>query len=233
MQGHTVTVEDINGSTDVSTVVVGQNMTAPVIDPLTGGTLTCSMPSLNVTVTATGSSLSYAWSGGTPGNAQTNTFTAPGTYTVTVTDGVNGCTSTASVTIMENKTPPTVDAGSYGPLCENGAAITLGGTPMGGTWTGTGVSGNTFDPSSAGDGDHTLTYSYTDMSNGCSASDMTTIHVDSIIAANAGLDMSTCYNSSVTMTPTDPTPGVGVWSGGAGSWSGNVYTLILQKKVQR
>ncbi|KXK36997.1 MAG: fibronectin type III domain-containing protein [Bacteroidetes bacterium OLB9] len=221
---YTVTVEDINGSTDVSTVVVGQNMTAPVIDPLTGGTLTCSMPSLNVTVTATGSSLSYAWSGGTPGNAQTNTFTAPGTYTVTVTDGVNGCTSTASVTIMENKTPPTVDAGSYGPLCENGAAITLGGTPMGGTWTGTGVSGNTFDPSSAGDGDHTLTYSYTDMSNGCSASDMTTIHVDSIIAANAGLDMSTCYNSSVTMTPTDPTPGVGVWSGGAGSWSGNVYT---------
>ncbi|MCO6464232.1 MAG: HYR domain-containing protein [Saprospiraceae bacterium] len=124
--------------------------------------------------------------------------------------------------------PPVVDAGTYGPVCENGTPVSLGGTPAGGVWTGTGVSGDqiagyTFDPTVAGYGSHILTYTYTDI-DGCYNSDMTTIVVDSIIAANAGPDMATCYYSSVTMTPTDPTPGVGVWSGGAGSWSGNVYT---------
>ncbi|RME03380.1 MAG: hypothetical protein D6816_10505, partial [Bacteroidetes bacterium] len=42
----------------------------------------------------------------------------------------------------------------------------LGATPPGGTFSGTGVAANSFDPAAAGVGVHTITYSYTD-GNGC------------------------------------------------------------------
>jgi hypothetical protein len=52
----------------------------------------------------------------------------------------------------------------------NDADVTLTGTPAGGTFSGTGVSNNTFSPATAGvGGPYTITYSYTD-NNGCSAS---------------------------------------------------------------
>lgn len=45
------------------------------------------------------------------------------------------------------------------PLCDNASAVTLTGAETGGTWTGTGVStSGTFDPSAAGAGTHTITY---------------------------------------------------------------------------
>ena len=48
-----------------------------------------------------------------------------------------------------------------GPFCEGDASQGLTGTPVGGTWTGTGVIGNQFDPVTAGTGVHMLTYTYT------------------------------------------------------------------------
>ena len=45
---------------------------------------------------------------------------------------------------------PVVSTGSYGPYCAGGAAVTLGGSPSGGSWSGDGVSGGVFTPSAAG-----------------------------------------------------------------------------------
>jgi len=42
------------------------------------------------------------------------------------------------------------------------APVTLTGTPFGGVFIGPGVSGNTFDPASAGVGQHSIIYSYVD-----------------------------------------------------------------------
>lgn len=51
----------------------------------------------------------------------------------------------------------------------------LSGNPAGGTFSGPGVSGNTFSPALAGVGTHTITYTYTDV-NGCiGTTDITTI----------------------------------------------------------
>jgi predicted extracellular nuclease/2',3'-cyclic-nucleotide 2'-phosphodiesterase (5'-nucleotidase family) len=50
-------------------------------------------------------------------------------------------------------TPP--NPGTYGPLTISSAPITLTGSPAGGTWSGTGVTGNTFNPAV---GTQTLTY---------------------------------------------------------------------------
>jgi hypothetical protein len=68
---------------------------------------------------------------------------------------------------------PVVDAGSYGPFCSVDPDVDLVGTPSGGTWSGTGVTGDQFDP---GAGTQTLTYSFTG-GNGCTSSDDVTITV--------------------------------------------------------
>ena len=99
-------------------------------------------------------------------NVITYSYTAP-----------NTCSNTCTFDITVN-TAPVALAGSYGPACYDGPDIVLNGTPVGGTWTGQGVSGVTFDPSF---GTETLTYTYT-AGNGCTDSDQTTIVVTSCAA---------------------------------------------------
>ena len=53
----------------------------------------------------------------------------------------------------------------------------MSGSPSGGIFSGPGINGNVFSPSTAGVGNHMITYTYTD-NNGCSASDFLTILVD-------------------------------------------------------
>ena len=48
---------------------------------------------------------------------------------------------------------------ALGPFCIGDPAATLGGSPVGGTYSGTGVVGNDFDPATAGLGVHVITYS--------------------------------------------------------------------------
>lgn len=55
-------------------------------------------------------------------------------------------------------------------------AFALSATPAGGTFSGTGVVGNTFDPSVSGAGDFTVLYTYTD-TNACTSVVNTTVHV--------------------------------------------------------
>lgn len=45
-------------------------------------------------------------------------------------------------------------------LCVNAGCVTLSGTPVGGTWSGVGVSGNQFCPAIAGVGNTNITYTY-------------------------------------------------------------------------
>jgi hypothetical protein len=73
---------------------------------------------------------------------------------------------------------PIVSLPAYAMTCPTGSAFTLNtGTPAGGTYSGTGVSGSTFTPASAGAGSHTITYNYTD-AHGISNSASQTITLD-------------------------------------------------------
>lgn len=60
----------------------------------------------------------------------------------------------------------------------------IGGSPAGGMYSGTGVSGTTFTPSTAGLGNHVLTYTYN--SQGCEGSDVAEVFVDECL----GIDES-------------------------------------------
>ncbi|MCB9235461.1 MAG: T9SS type A sorting domain-containing protein [Bacteroidia bacterium] len=66
----------------------------------------------------------------------------------------------------------------FSAFCENDAPATLsGGTPAGGTYLGTGVSGGAFDPGAAGVGTHTIQYAWTS-SLGCADTATATISVN-------------------------------------------------------
>ena len=119
---------------------------------------------------------------------------------------------------------PTVTAGTYGPLCVDGATtITLGGSPVGGVWSGPGVSGNIVDgfiftpPSNSGS--FTLTYTYTDV-DGCYNSDQTTIIVNPALSATAVVTNTFCdaENGAIDLTVAGGTSPFGFnWSNGTTS----------------
>ena len=68
---------------------------------------------------------------------------------------------------------PTITA--VGPFCETDPCVTLDATPLGGVFSGVGVVGNDFCPNTAGNGAHTITYTYTD--GGCTFSSTINIGV--------------------------------------------------------
>lgn len=157
---------------------------------------------------------SYSWSPTT--NLSSSTIANPTvtsstsgntTYTVTVTSGACVSTDQVGVTVYAL---PAVNAGTYAAVCVSGSAVTLSGTPSGGTFSGPGVTGNSFNPSTAGTGTKTITYSYTD-SHGCSNSATTSIVVNALPVVSAGTYSPVCVNvPSVTLSGS---PSGGTFSG--------------------
>ncbi|MNJ84208.1 Pregnancy-associated plasma protein-A [compost metagenome] len=152
-------------------ITVNAVPSAPTITA-SGATTFCQGSSVTLT--------SSAGSGNTWSNSSSGTSVSvsnSGTYTVTQT--VASCTSLASNSITVTVNPnPSVTFGNLPVVCVFDSPITLNqGNPSGGSYSGTGVSGNQFNPSVPGIGSTTITYSYTN-SNGCSGSAQTTATVD-------------------------------------------------------
>jgi PKD repeat protein len=73
----------------------------------------------------------------------------------------------SSNTVIANILPlPVVTAGTYSAVCVGGAPVNLSGTPVGGVFSGTGVSNGQFLPTTVGQGVYTITYTYMN-ANGC------------------------------------------------------------------
>jgi len=91
-----------------------------------------------------------------------------GTWSVT-----NNRTHRAQLDDISVTSLPIVTLPAFAMTCPNSLAFALsGGTPSGGTYSGTGVSGGMFDPQATGPGNFSITYSYTDpfgMSNSANA----------------------------------------------------------------
>jgi hypothetical protein len=160
-------------------------------------------------VTLGGSPSGGSWSGdGVSGGVFTPS--AAGVYSVTYSyTDANGCSAAASTSIVV-KNKPVVNAGCYGPVCLNSSPVFLSGTPTGGTWSGPGVSGRSFDPMEAGPGTHVLTYTY-QVPGGCAITTTATIEVLSLPAVDAGIYAPICLNQGlVTLSGL---PAGGEWSG--------------------
>ncbi|WP_022821989.1 gliding motility-associated C-terminal domain-containing protein [Hymenobacter norwichensis] len=128
------------------------------------------------------------------------------TYTVT---GVGQCggVSTLQLTVVPSPTAAfSVPQTSFCLASTTLPGIALTATPVGGTFTGPGVVGATFNPNLAGPGTHTLLYSVN--AGGCQLQATQTVIV---IRASVAPSFTTCSNS--TATPLVGTPAGGVWTG--------------------
>jgi subtilisin-like proprotein convertase family protein/PKD repeat protein len=173
----TYTVTGTDGTTgckNTSTATVTVNP-LPAVNAGTSVSV-CNAP---VATTLTGySPAGGTWSG--TGVTAGGDFTPPSVgnfvLTYTYTDGVTGCTNqdTMVATVVNSAV---VNAGTGFNVCSAAAPVTLTGSPAsGGTWTGTGVTGSSFNPS-VGVGNYILTYSYG--SGTCANSDTIMVSVTS------------------------------------------------------
>jgi gliding motility-associated-like protein len=97
---YSLLVYDAHDTSNVatSTVVVYENPIATITNNSGTDILTCNTTSINATA---GVGDAYVWSGGATTTTVTNTFTSPGTYVVTVTNG-GLCASTDSIIITQD-----------------------------------------------------------------------------------------------------------------------------------
>ena len=141
----------------------------------------CMGDSSIVVATTNAASPTFVWSTGsiTPSISPSSA----GSYSVIVSDTSLGCTATDSMTLVVNSLP-TVTFGALSGACVYNNPITLSqGSPVGGTYSGTGVNAGAFNPATAGVGTFTLSYMYTD-ANGCSNTATSSIFVDSCASIN-------------------------------------------------
>ncbi len=175
---YTVTATADNGCTSTAAIEITPNADAPTVSITNNSdttVLTCSLTSINVT--ATGSGTSYEWSNGA--NTAENTLTAPGTYTVTATAG-NGCSASEQITITQDIAAPEIIASTTDSTICQGASTTISAT--GGnsyTWSPETGLPSTVGASLTATPDTTRTYTVTGVgTNGCTGTAEVTITVN-------------------------------------------------------
>lgn len=227
---YTATVTNTaNGCTASSTVTVNQNIATPGANASVSGPITC----LDTIVQLAGSSpsqpVAFAWSG--PNNFVSNqpnpNVNTPGNYTLTVTWGTNGCTSTSSVTVIQNTTPPTASIATppnlncNNPTVQLNASASSQGPNFTYLWTtpnGNIVSGaNTLTPIVNAAGNYNLLV--TNTTNGCTSTATATVFQTPPVSASATATPVSCNggaNGSATVVANGGAGGfVFAWSNGA------------------
>ena len=112
----------------------------------------------------------YSWSNGDT-TANTQLIVIGDTLAIVMgTDTVLGCSWSDSVFIDVNPYPIINFSMANDTICNDGGNISLNATPIGGTFSGSGVTGSTLDPLALS-GTNSVTYFYAD-SNGCADVDM-------------------------------------------------------------
>ncbi|MCP4121175.1 MAG: hypothetical protein GY751_05440, partial [Bacteroidetes bacterium] len=128
--------------------------------------------------------------------------------TYTYTDA-NGCINSATQDI-EVFPLPVVTMTDPSDVCIDNGLVALSGNPTSGLFLGIGVNGNTFDPTAAGAGVHSITYVYTD-ANGCINSATQDVEVFSLPELVFSLPAGFCINNG--LLDLDATPIGGTYTG--------------------
>jgi len=128
----------------------------------------------------------------------------------------NGCADSSSQIVLVNDIPTVSFSGLSADYCIDASSVALTGFPSGGTFSGTGISGTSFDPNVADTGTHTITYFFTD-SNGCdnSASQIVIVNPLPVPVITASGPTTFCNGDSVILTSS--TAIIYLWSNGDGT----------------
>jgi len=125
----------------------------------------------------------------------------PGSYTLTYTRGNSYCSSQdiRHFTILPL---PVVDAGKDFTLCENDKNLySLSGIPAGGTWSGSGVSGNTFSTNGLTAGSYILKYTLTDPTTNCTNTDQLVARLLPVPITGFTMVAQGCKDAPILFTP--------------------------------
>jgi large repetitive protein len=227
---YTVLVTDANGCTITASVTVTQP--SAVTAYMCGSTGISCNGGDNGTATACASGgtgpYGYTWSG-PGGDDATGTGFSAGTYTVTVHD-INGCISTASVTITQ---PAAITVNITGPglICA-GSTATLTANVAGGTmpyaynWSGVGLTAsasNTADVTPPGS--ETYTVVITD-ANGCTATaEFTTTAGPPVFVTATGASICPGGSATICANATGGTGGTDIFTWQPGNYSSPCITV--------
>lgn len=224
----------VNGCVTTVPVVVNENTIIPTLSPLASSTITCANPTVSINATTT-TNVNYDWSG--PGIDASNmsvedpSVTVPGTYTLVITDPVNGCTNTETINVIQDKVDPVVNVtggiidctqpsrllnGTSNPTTNITASWTLDGNPI----AGTGTSITASQP-----GVYTLTV--VNNVNGCVGVDTAVVILDDQVPnASATGGTITCLDPQVDIIGASTTPNVTYsWAGPGFSSTNPVETV--------
>ncbi|MCC6410420.1 MAG: gliding motility-associated C-terminal domain-containing protein, partial [Saprospiraceae bacterium] len=230
---YTLVIEnEDNFCTATASVVVTQDITAPVAVATTPGQITCQFPQLELSGAGSseGPEFFYLWST-TNGNILSGELTLNpivgqiGTYTIYVSNVDNGCETTASVTVTSSQTFPTSDPGNPQDLTCAVTQLNLDGSGSSQgpqyayTWytqTGNIVSGgNTLTPLVNAPGTYDLTV--INLSTGCTTTSSVDVGLNTVFptAATAPGGILSCTVSSLTLSGAGSSTGAGfsyAWS---------------------
>lgn len=240
-----VVTDTLNGCSATDQVIVQQDSNVPNANAGVGPPFTCLTPqlALNATGSANGPSISYLWttidgqivSGE---NTLMPQISAPGIYTLEVTNTLNNCKSNASVTVTDARTTPLAVAQATQALtCTQLQATISGiGSSTGANfqylWNGPGLQGggNTLMPIVDAAGLYTVTV--TDQSNGCTSTATATVLANTmlptaIIAVPQNLD---CAQTQIALNATGSSTGVNftyIWAGPGIVGSGTILNPTI------
>jgi len=149
------------------------------------------------------------WSGqGVTENSFNPLLAGVGQHTITYEISVGNCNSSDNIIVTVYEMPDATIT-PIGPFCSNDSPVVLSAATLGGNWSGTGVVGNSFNPSIAGHGDHIISYNVV---NGvCSDSNQITVAVGEVYSPILSGVNQLCENDNPIIL-TASIPG-GVWSG--------------------
>lgn len=223
-----------NGCTAVAIVAANVNTVQGVPNASSTGTVNCNTSTVNLNSTTTG--VTYTWSapaGSSLSNAnlQSPVGTGGGTYTLTVTNSVNGCTNFNTVAVTTQTAKPTPSISNNPTLtCSNSTVVVNGGPASGVSyaWSGPGVvsGGSSANVSVNAPGVYSL--AVTSASNGCSSVSPATVNVTqnvvtpTLSAVSSQTAASGCGSSSVVVLSGTATPAGSsyTWTSSGGFVSG-------------
>lgn len=222
---YTLIITDTNNGCAASDdVIVSENYTSPNIVVTSPDIIDCANPIVTIDASAsTGSQLSYTWSG-----PNAFSMTGPivdvdlsGGYSVVVTDGVNGCTSSEYVSVLEDTSEPGAFIQGGGMLTCSQTFVTLTGSSVGSnvtySWTGPNNFTSTApSPSVNEPGSYTLIV--TDNNNSCESESTIVVtantDIPNIYISTSSDDVITCLNPMVEIWASADFPDVTyLWTG--------------------
>ena len=176
-----------------------------IAPPIVNNGPLCEGETLELTVTNPVANATYIWTGPNSFTSTQmdisipNTTTAQaGTYSLVIS--LNGQTSPPVTTTVVINPMPVVTLAPFQDVCSDLADFDLtGGSPVGGTYSGTGVLNGQFSPSTAGAGTFTITYDY-QSPDSCGGTATATINVENKPVIVISSDTTICEGGTATFS---------------------------------